>query len=818
MNASENDQHSSQTDGNQWLQPNLYTQVFNAQLQYSLLLQQFHRLQLLFSNLQAFCQRNTFEKDREINNLKEEVANLKIQLELSNQTSLKLLKTKPLHDDVCSMLDIDYTEITLPLLLDEVSDNVFFPRYLPFIRSDLKAYIDKEIKTTLTKRVKPFSLRKTGVPKENEYFTTFSYQISKHLLPKLDHMFQEEAVLIHLEGSTEADPKFIIGVAIMKPSTKNSKTETIEVKVSSKHSNDLKNLENIKVTVLCGLITYSRIYDFCLNPSMVELAKCFYQGKASPWSENPSEPSDFVSPYLENLNKDQRDAVVSLVSGDQGELWKGLRLLQGPPGTGKTTTSGAILAILADFQYQERSIHRILVATPSHQALKVLAFEFIKKVEGRVAMAWLGKVDDSELTEEVKRVNVEVFTSSMYEPLENILGEKTTLNTSELKKISDQLKKIQDQLTKAIFINPGSSFNHHPVEMSLDIEVRKKANRILDLSEDFESLRQNHSPIENLMLKVKNCIEALKMAEHNFKKYLVQRAIVVFSTLAGSGKKILNSLNVQTVIIDEAGQALVPEIALTLRFSPERMLLIGDHKQLPPCVNSEPAKSRGYDKSLMEILIEEKKQPYKMLTVQYRMHPEISEFSSRMYYMNELTAAPEVVNRHPTFDKNFQNLGNMNLNFPKIFFDVKNGSENRDLQVAENAASISNLEEAKAVANMVELVSLSGINPKDIGVITFYTLQKKIIIDELKKRGCEKGIKVNTVDGFQGGESKIILVSMVRTSKSIGFLNDPKRINVCATRAKEHFWVFGKRDILMECEGSDVREFVGSFDKVLQCN
>lgn len=211
-----------------------------------------------------------------------------------------------------------------------------------------------------------------------------------------------------------------------------------------------------------------------------------------------------------------------------------------------------------------------------------------------------------------------------------------------------------------------------------------------------------------------------------------------------------------------------------------------------------------------------------MLRVQYRMHPDICRWINTKFYGGALVNDESVTHRPCILQDNRQL--NSDLKHPSLFFDIRNGEENRF--GSEASATISNKQEAKAIVDMAcYLVFRCRIRAEDIGIISFYNGQISLIskyLQEEKTKGPRgkylQGVKVHTVDGFQGGERKIILVSVVRTCKSVGFLKDERRLNVCMSRAQNARWVFGKLESL-EHSDSILPSFVSEHqenDKVIK--
>ena len=289
----------------------------------------------------------------------------------------------------------------------------------------------------------------------------------------------------------------------------------------------------------------------------------------------------------------------------------------------------------------------------------------------------------------------------------------------------------------------------------------------------FEAVNESVGLLQNKAQFLANCV--------------AQSAPIVFSTLGSLATLHKYVSTFPTVFVDEAAQALVLDALQLLRFNPKMCVLIGDPRQLPATIVSAQAQRYGYANSLMHSLINEHDQPREMLRTQYRMEEDISRWSSEQYYRGELITAQQVLDRTSILDQN--EVLAPALKRPCLFFNITSGKEQR------LTTSISNPQEAQAIAKMVGyLIVHCGFAAGQIGVITFYSAQVTLLQAEIAKvltKEQSQGLIVSTVDGFQGQERDITLISFVRTlMSSVGFLNDERRINVALTRGKFACWLF----------------------------
>lgn len=279
---------------------------------------------------------------------------------------------------------------------------------------------------------------------------------------------------------------------------------------------------------------------------------------------------------------------------------------------------------------------------------------------------------------------------------------------------------------------------------------------------------------------------------------LFDEARVVASTLVGSANRVLEGMKFGTLFIDEAAQALEAACWIPMR-RVTRVVLAGDHCQLPPMVKSIAALKAGLGKSLMERIVEHKPDVVTLLKIQYRMNEKIMKFSSDWFYHGEVESAPQTRNR-----------GILDLDEPIEWRDSKVDDEEGDSGesfVGESFGRI-NKAEAQLTLNTLEdyfkKIGKQRILDEhiDVGVISPYRAQVQYLRRLIRKRESFKpyrhSISVNTVDGFQGQERDIILISLVRSNDQgqIGFLNDLRRMNVAITRARMKLIILGDKATL----------------------
>ena len=270
---------------------------------------------------------------------------------------------------------------------------------------------------------------------------------------------------------------------------------------------------------------------------------------------------------------------------------------------------------------------------------------------------------------------------------------------------------------------------------------------------------------------------------------LFGEARVIASTLVGSANRLLEGQKYATLFIDEAAQALEAACWIPIRKC-SRVIFAGDHCQLPPTIKSLPALKGGLGKTLMERIVENKPEVVTLLKVQYRMNEEIMRFSSDWFYDGKVESAPQIKYR-----------GILDFDTPMVWVDTSELGE-REQFVGESFGRINKAEAELTLKTLQDYFTKIGksrvlVEQIDVGVISPYRAQVQYLRSLVKKRDFFKPyrrlITINTVDGFQGQERDVILISLVRSNDEgqIGFLRDLRRMNVAITRARMKLIILG---------------------------
>ena len=306
---------------------------------------------------------------------------------------------------------------------------------------------------------------------------------------------------------------------------------------------------------------------------------------------------------------------------------------------------------------------------------------------------------------------------------------------------------------------------------------------------------------------------------------LFGEARVIACTLVGSAHRLLEGMKFGTLFIDEAAQALEAACWIPMRRA-SRVILAGDHCQLPPTVKSIAALRAGLGKTLMERIAENKPEVVTLLKIQYRMNEEIMRFSSDWFYGGQVESAPQIKYRsildydHPITWIDTSNEENQitieGEDAPEDSASTSSSSsaanQNSDLNfkeqfVGESYGRINKAEAELTLLTLAEYFTKIGkqrvlSESIDVGIISPYRAQVQYLKKLIKKyeffKPYRRLISVNTVDGFQGQERDVILISLVRSNDEgqIGFLKDLRRMNVAMTRARMKLIILGNKDTM----------------------
>ncbi|THZ08201.1 DNA helicase [Aureobasidium pullulans] len=354
---------------------------------------------------------------------------------------------------------------------------------------------------------------------------------------------------------------------------------------------------------------------------------------------------------------------------------------------------------------------------------------------------------------------------------------------------------------------------------SLDILTRTSdaAALVKDIRNEMDdkqaSIRKTRNGRERKAIygEIKELRKEYRQREAKCVDGLVRESKVVLATLHGAGGFHLKNQHFDIVVVDEASQALEAQCWVPLLSSgASKLILAGDHLQLPPTIKSSNSKSiknkpkEGQDDVNLETtLFDRMLELYgddikRMLTIQYRMHEKINAFPSAALYESKLMAA-ESVKARLLKDLPYGVEETEDTNEPVVFWDTQGGDfaeKTEDDEAPKSKSSLlgeskSNELEAAIVKKHVQSLVDAGVKPEDIAVVTPYNGQLAVLSQLLKERFI--GIELGSIDGFQGREKEAVVVSLVRSNAEheVGFLAEKRRLNVAMTRPKRHLCIVG---------------------------
>lgn len=310
----------------------------------------------------------------------------------------------------------------------------------------------------------------------------------------------------------------------------------------------------------------------------------------------------------------------------------------------------------------------------------------------------------------------------------------------------------------------------------------------------IRELRQQRKHADSWHQKMDRLKSRATELELRIRSSLFGEARVIASTLTGAANRVLEGEKYSTLFIDEAAQALEAACWIAIRKA-GRVVLAGDHCQLPPTVKSIMALKGGLGKTLMERIVENKPETVTLLKMQYRMNEQIMKFSSEWFYHGMVESAPTVSHR-----------GILDYDTPMMWIDTAE-CDGKEEFVGENFGRINRVEAELTLQTLQQYLEKIGKQrildeSIDVGIISPYRAQVQLLRKELRKREFFRPYRhlltVNTVDGFQGQERDIILISLVRSNDGgdIGFLRDLRRMNVAITRARMKLIILGSSETM----------------------
>lgn len=320
--------------------------------------------------------------------------------------------------------------------------------------------------------------------------------------------------------------------------------------------------------------------------------------------------------------------------------------------------------------------------------------------------------------------------------------------------------------------------------------------QLWNLRKAVRELQKQKNKSESTRKKISSLKERANELEQQIKEQLFAQSRVIACTLTGSANKVMDGMSFSTLFIDEAAQALEAACWIAISKS-DRVILAGDHQQLPPTIKCYEAARQGLDKTLMEKIVNYHPESVSLLQVQYRMNEEIMRFSSDYFYEGKVQSAPSVKSRV---------ILDADIDRPVVWVNTEGMDCNEEF-VQESFGRINKPEAELSLQQLKDYYLKIGQKRileehVDVGIISPYKAQVQYIRQRVKADPFFKPyrhlITINTVDGFQGQERDVIIISLVRANEKgeIGFLKDLRRMNVAMTRARMKLIIMGDASTL----------------------
>ena len=466
---------------------------------------------------------------------------------------------------------------------------------------------------------------------------------------------------------------------------------------------------------------------------------------------NPKKNRDvpYISYIDSNLNSSQKKAIENALACEN------FFLIHGPFGTGKTRTLVELIS------QETRQDHKVLATAESNAAvdnilerlmenkkLKLTRLGHPQRVsKHNISQTLAFKVENHKLNKKIKKI---------HKKIDNLI-EKRRVHT----KPTPQYRRGFGDYDILHMASKGKGGR------GISSEKMKSMAKWIEINQEIDEAHDDIKRIESRMIKD-----------------IIDSSDVILATNSSAALEAIARVKFDVAIIDEASQATIPSVLIPIAKA-HRFILAGDHKQLPPTIISDRAGELS--KTLFEELI--RIYPFKsqLLNIQYRMNSLLMKFPNQEFYNNGLKS-DESVDDITINDI----LNSSHEEEALLFIDTSDVDREGETHLKDSKSIINNLE-AEASASIASDYINAGISEDDIGIISPYADQVKIIQEMTP-------VEVKTVDGFQGREKEIIIISTVRSNENgnIGFLKDLRRLNVAITRAKRKLIIIGNTNTLKD--------------------
>jgi len=508
----------------------------------------------------------------------------------------------------------------------------------------------------------------------------------------------------------------------------------------------------VRIDLFINDVTYKRMVNAIefTEKNRDSLIYKIVNGKTSEIPLNNQKTEFF---YDSGLNSVQKRTVENSLNENE------ISVIYGPPGTGKTRT---LTEIILQEVFKGK---KVLVTGDSNTSVDniVSNLSFYKPKMTRIG-------HPSRTDEKIKNYLIykKIEYKDSYKSALNLRNEMEIL-TEERKKYKKPTPSVRRGLYDYEIRNLSKKKKS---ARGINYEKIKSMNKWIEITETINDLKNEIIYLEDFALSS-----------------VLDESDIILTTNSGAGSDFVKGMSFDTVIIDEASQSTVPS-AMIPGIKAVKIIVAGDHNQLPPTIISENAKNI-LEKSFFEIMYENYPEKINRLIIQYRMNTKIAGFSSKYFYDSMLLSSNENEN---AVIKNYEN--NFLFSYPEmIFFDTSKSAEKSEEQ-KEGSKSRHNSLEISIIKKITDIYKKVKIS-ENIGIISPYSEQVKIL-EELYKNENEIDTEVNTIDSFQGREKDIIIISFVRSNeeKETGFLSEERRLNVALTRAKKKLILIGDIETL----------------------
>ncbi len=503
--------------------------------------------------------------------------------------------------------------------------------------------------------------------------------------------------------------------------------------------------KKVRLDLYANDVTFRRMEDNLKHLSLKgKNALEYILNDRNPKKNRPTPYIDYID---KSLNDSQKSAVENALSCEN------FYLIHGPFGTGKTRTLVELIS------QETRQNHKVLATAESNAAvdnilerlmenkkLKLTRLGHPQRVsKHNITQTLAYKVEKHELNKKITKIHKNI----------DKLIEKRSVHT----KPTPQYRRGYGDYDILFNASKGKGGR------GISPDKMKSMARWIEINQEIDEAHSEIKRIENRMIR-----------------NIIDESDVILATNSSSALEAISRVKFDVAIIDEASQATIPSVLIPISKA-HRFILAGDHKQLPPTIISE--KAGDLEKTLFEELI--KMYPFKsqLLNVQYRMNSLLMKFPNEEFYNNSLKSDLSVdeITINDLLDSKHDEEA-------LLFIDTSNIADNNEKHLRDSKSIINELESEIAIGIANDYLN-AGVSEEDIGIISPYADQVKIIQDKTP-------VEVKTVDGFQGREKEIIIISTVRSNENgnIGFLNDLRRLNVAITRAKRKLIIIGNKNTL----------------------